>query len=686
MHVSIRLREVVSTTCVLHLLLALLATAQPVPYGTLLLEPWGDDAIRVRIAPLGAPIASPAVQALLPSPPPQLTAMVRGGAGGLTNGNLAAAVDSNTGLLTFSRASDGAVLLRATRVAFGVAPPHTSRGAVSAEISFSGLRAGEALHGLGEHKDGLVARTNFSSAWASNNNGVLTIPFALSTSGWGFLWNSAGYGSAVLNSSAQTWSLAAGPNIDFWVCGAPVGAPNALAAILQRYSAAVGRAPPMPYSATGFWHSKNRYRNQSQLLDVARGFAARKLPLSVIVIDYLAWVTLGDDSFNPACWPDVPAMATELAALNVTPVASFYPYFNEGSHNWDAFVGGGRVAVNARTGSPRGFGGCLGGDTIYDPFNASARAALFGVFADNYLASAPFWMWQDCDEPGRDTAQNGAWRYPAAGLDAEVGAAWPREHGRMVAEGFRRRGVPGDGFVTLSRAFFPGSAAQSQALWSGDIEATFGALYQQVRLAQTASMSGVVLWASDTGGYLGGDASDPVWRELLVRWTQFSALCPIFRWHGKRVGGEPPDACGPTNGANEPWAFGEGVLAALTPMFLLRERLRGYVAGLSAEAAATGMPMLRPLALEFPGDVGAASAAAEACFMLGSEWLVRPVTEFGARAADVYLPALGQDAEWVNAFNASLRFRGGAVVTIDAPLEQVPLFQRVAGGGGAAAW
>ena len=87
-------------------------------------------------------------------------------------------------------------------------------------------------------------------------------------------------------------------------------------------------------------------------------------------------------------------------------------------------------------------------------------------------------------------------------------------------------------------------------------------------------LSGVVLWASDTGGYLGGDASDPVWRELLVRWTQFSALCPIFRWHGKRVGGEPPDACGPTNGANEPWAVGEGGLAALTRMFELRERLR----------------------------------------------------------------------------------------------------------------
>jgi alpha-D-xyloside xylohydrolase len=664
----------------LPLLLPLLITAQPTPYGTLHLEPWGEDGIRVRMAPTGVAIVSAPVQALLPSPPPNQSqgSTVQGTAAlpGLVNGNIAASIDAATGLPTFSRVSDGATLMRATRVAFGAPPPFASRGAVAAEISFAGLLPGEALHGLGEHKDGLVARTSFASAWASNNNGVLTIPFALSTRGWGFLWNNAGYGSAALNASSQTWTLAAGANIDFWICTAPAGAPNAPAAILQRYTAAVGRAPPMPYSATGFWHSKNRYRNQTQLLDVARGFQANSLPLSLIVIDYLAWITLGDDSFNPACWPDVPAMVAELAALNVTPIASFYPYFNEGSQNWRAFVSGGRVAVNARTGSPRGFNGCLGGDTIYDPFNASARAALFGVFEGNYLSSGTFWMWQDCDEPGRDDKQNGQWRY-AAGMDAEVGAAWPREHGRMVAEGFAARGMGASDFVTLSRSFFPGSATLGTALWSGDVEATWDSFYQQVRVAQTASMSGVVLWASDTGGYLGGNGTDPSWRELLVRWTQFSSVCPIFRWHGKRVGGEAPDACGPTNGANEPWAFGEEVLNSLRPSFELRESLRGYVAALSAEAAASGMPMLRPLALEFPGDAGAASAAGEACFMLGSQWLARPVTDLGARTADVYLPALGT-GEWVNFHNASQRFKGGSVVTIAAPLEELPLFQRVA--------
>ena len=122
---------------------------------------------------------------------------------------------------------------------------------------------------------------------------------------------------------------------------------------------AVGHSLPMPLAASGFWMSKNRYRNQTQVLEVARGFKARGLPLSVLVIDYLHWVSLGDDSFNPHCFPDVPAMVAELNSMNVTPVVSFYAYFNKGSANYDRFVKGGMVALNQNR-SPNGFNGCLG--------------------------------------------------------------------------------------------------------------------------------------------------------------------------------------------------------------------------------------------------------------------------------------------------------------------------------------
>lgn len=74
--------------------------------------------------------------------------------------------------------------------------------------------------------------------------------------------------------------------------------------LMSNYIDAVGHAPTMPYYSTGFIQCKDRYRNQTQLLDVARGYFDRQLPISVIVIDWMHWINQGDWSFNPTCWPD----------------------------------------------------------------------------------------------------------------------------------------------------------------------------------------------------------------------------------------------------------------------------------------------------------------------------------------------------------------------------------------------
>ena len=142
---------------------------------------------------------------------------------------------------------------------------------VNGTISFAGLVVGERLHGLGEHRDGQVAHSSFSSDWAMNNNGVLTIAMTVSDRGWGFLWNNAGYGRVVLNNISQKWTADATANIDFWIATSSANSSNRMADVLLRYADAVGHSVPMPYAASGFWMSKNRYRNQTQLLDVARG-------------------------------------------------------------------------------------------------------------------------------------------------------------------------------------------------------------------------------------------------------------------------------------------------------------------------------------------------------------------------------------------------------------------------------
>ena len=202
----------------------------------------------------------------------------------------------------------------------------------------------------------------------------------------------------------------------------------------------------------------------------------------------------------------------------------------------------------------------------------------------------------------------------------------------------------------------------------------------QVRVAQSVSLSGVVLWTSDIGGYHGGNSSDPVYQELIVRWFQFGAFCPLFRLHGKRSGGPPADACGTTNGDNEVWSFGETATACISSVMALRESLRPYISKLSVEAAATGMPMLRPLVLAFPMDPQCSKPWTEGQFMLGPDWLVAPVTTYNATQWSVYLPRIAANETWIYYFNTSMVYQGGGLnVTIATPLNEFPLFTRATG-------
>jgi alpha-D-xyloside xylohydrolase len=183
------------------------------------------------------------------------------------------------------------------------------------------------------------------------------------------------------------------------------------------------------------------------------------------------------------------------------------------------------------------------------------------------------------------------------------------------------------------------------------------------------AMSGIPWWTADIGGFFKGDPDDPEYRELLVRWFEYGAFCPLFRIHGDRL---PNAAMGKdmTGGPNEIWSFGEEACLILTSYILLRERLRPYLHVQAKEASRTGIPVMRPLLLEFPND--------ERCwdvddqFLFGPDLLVAPVLEQHASERSVYLPA---GTDWTDVWTHA-REPGGAVVTAATPLERIPLFLR----------
>jgi alpha-D-xyloside xylohydrolase len=224
--------------------------------------------------------------------------------------------------------------------------------------------------------------------------------------------------------------------------------------------------------------------------------------------------------------------------------------------------------------------------------------------------------------------------------------------------------------LSLTRSAWAGSQRYGVALWSGDIEPTFAALATAVPAGLNVAMSGLPWWNSDIGGFHGGDPDDPAYRELVVRWFQFGVFCPVFRLHGHREPRVSHGAVGAGGGPNEVWSYGPEAYEAITAMLRLRERLRPYIHAHLHDGETTGIPLMRPLLLAFPDDETAWEVEDE--YLFGPDILVAPVTELGARQRRVYLPA---GAEWTHT-GSGRRYPGGAYVSVDAPLDAIPLFVR----------
>jgi alpha-D-xyloside xylohydrolase len=179
-------------------------------------------------------------------------------------------------------------------------------------------------------------------------------------------------------------------------------------------------------------------------------------------------------------------------------------------------------------------------------------------------------------------------------------------------------------------------------------------------------ISGIPWWTADIGGFRGGDPSTPDFQELIVRWFQFGAFCPIFRLHGHRL----PNVDDFNGGPNEVWSFGESAYQILRKYMLMRERMRPYIMEQLAIASKTGLPLMRPLFVDFPTDL--ACYQIEDQYMFGSDLLVTPITEADCKSKKVYLPA---NSNWKDVWTGKV-YEGEQWVTVLTPLDQIPLFLR----------
>jgi alpha-D-xyloside xylohydrolase len=635
------------------------------------IEPWGRDAIRVRAA-LG-PVTDDLPGALLePAASDDTQIKIENGTAQLVNGDLTATVseggDHGQPMLRFTRTATGEELLAEEPIHPWWPGPRlftpTGDGCHRLEQRFRAYD-GERLYGLGQHGHGRLDQKGAVLDLAQRNAEV-SIPFLLSSRGYALLWNSPAIGRVELATTGTRWVADSARQIDYWITAGPP------ADLLRRYADATGHAPMLPDWASGFWQCKLRYRTQAELMAVAREYHRRGLPLSVIVSDYFHWTHLGDWKFDPAEWPDPAAMVAELGEMGVRLMVSVWPSVSPLSENYAEMAERGLLIGTeygplAHANWPDKGVAADVGVAFYDATSAEAREYVWNRVRQNYLL--PYGIdawWLDACEPELRPGFQANLRYQA-GPGLQVGNLYPREHARAFYEGMLAEGRTE--VISLVRSAWAGSQRYGAALWSGDIAADFASLRAQVRAGLNTALSGLPWWTTDIGGFHGGDPDDPEFRELIVRWFQYGAFCPLFRLHGFR---EPrmPFGLDQTGGPNEVWSFGPEAFARIRDMLQLRERLRPYLMEQMRVAHTEGLPPMRPAFVDFPDDPR--SWAAEDTFMFGPSLLVAPVTHYRARERQAYLPA---GSHWTDPWTGT-RYDGGQEVTVAAPLDRVPVFVR----------
>jgi len=482
------------------------------------------------------------------------------------------------------------------------------------------------------------------------------VPWLLSTRGYGALVDNDEASYFRLGSDrSDAWSVeaeAASLRMRFFAGPRP-------ADVLRRFSARLGRQPPPAapwYFGPWFQPRGDEDANVAQLrsadapASVAQTYT-HYLPCGDQVTasersrtaDFHAAGLAVTTYFNPMICVDykrVYGRAQALDVLTENPLGEDYEYRYTGSAQF--FVG-------------------------QVDFSAPGATAFYGeLLGEAYADGYDGWM-EDFGEytPLDARSANGM-------TGPQMHNQYPVLYHRAAHEFARRAARP---LARFSRSGWTGAARHSQIVWGGDPSTDWGfdGLQSAIRNGLTMGLSGVSLWGSDIGGFF-TLTSPPLGAELNKRWIQFGAVSGVMR----------TQANGFPGGGARSQILDPDVLPVWRRYAKLRTQLYPYLRAAQERYQRDGMPIMRHLALAYPGD--RAAAAREDEFLFGPDMLAAPVFSPGATSRSLYLPRGGWIDLWRSATyreaDGSLRLGqarvldGGRDVSVPAPLEQLPLMVR----------
>lgn len=437
-----------------------------------------------------------------------------------------------------------------------------------------------------------------------------------------------------------------------------------IADVVASYARLTGAMELPPLWALGFGQSRWSYYPEEKVLKLAREFRERGIPCDSIYLDIDYMDGYRVFSWNLSRFPDPEAFCAKLERMGIRVVTIVDPGVKRDARYaiYRAGCEGGHFCK-----LPDGsvyHGKVWPGDAAYPDFSRSATREWWAQAHAELLGRGVSGIWCDMNEPsdfsrGSDTDRR-AVTVPDELLSDEDGSPRPFSithnlYGLDMSRAARRAfelHKPLERPFVLTRAGYSG-VQRYAAVWSGDNHSWWEHLAQSVPMLLGMGLSGLSFVGSDAGGFQ-GDAD----AELYARWMELAALTPFFRAHAA-IDSRP----------QEPWSFGPEAEDAARKAVTLRYSLLPYIYSVFRAAARDGLPVMRPLVLDFPKDERARNLCDE--FLLGPALLVAPVIRPGDRERLVYLPA----GRWYDFYSGEV-IEGGRSLIAAAPFDRIPLFVR----------
>lgn len=427
--------------------------------------------------------------------------------------------------------------------------------------------------------------------------------------------------------------------------------------VVQRYADLVGRPPLPPIWALGFQQCRWSYDSAKRVRDVARQFRKRRIPCDTIYIDIDYMDGFRCFTWDPKRFANPAKLMNQLTKDGFKSVVIIDPGIkvDQGYSVYDSGVAGDHFCYN---GDGRHYiGKVWPGESVYPDYTRKSTRKWWGELYEGLVEAGVTGIWNDMNEPADFTFPHGT--VPLTVQHDNDGE--PTDHrgvhniygmqmARATFDGLSQL-RPGVRPFVLTRAGYSG-VQRYGATWTGDNLSSWEHLRMSIPMLLNMSVSGIALCGADVGGFRGYPSP-----ELFTRWLQLGVFYPLMRVH--TAGGKEQD----------PWSFGKKHEKLNRRAIELRYRLLPYIYTEMQHASRIGLPLLRPVFLDYPMHPKVHKVEHE--FLFGRQIFVAPVVQEGAKTRKVTLP----EGEWHD-FETGHRFGGGEEHALAVSIDSIPMFAK----------